>query len=398
MRKISGDFIFPVSDMPVRNGILITDDYGMVVEKVIDPLLLDYTLSDVEHYPGFICPGFINAHCHLELSYFQKRIKEHQGLGKFIIELERVRKSAEEEETATAIISAEEEMMSNGIVAVGDICNNSSTFEIKNKSKIIFHSFIESFASASQKANTAFEKAVALYDEICQNSNNNRASITPHSTYSLSKDLFLFIKDFAEKSGNIISIHHQESEEENLFFLAGKGNISEIHSRSGIEKSGFCNSGQRPLLSIAGYLPKDNPLQLVHNTVSDESDIVFADNYFSDLYWCFCPNANLYIEQKLPDFALFFNKKCRITIGTDSLASNKSLSILKELKTIRSNVPYIPLNTMLSWATINGADFLQLSSRLGSFDKGKMPGVLLLENVDTDKLHITRDTSVKVLV
>lgn len=398
MRKLSADYIFPISSAPVKQGIIITDDHGKIVENIIDPSSLDYSMQDVENHEGFICPGFVNAHCHLELSYLKGKIPEHSGLDKFIIELEQIRRGVNEEEKVEAAFSAEQEMAANGIVAVGDICNSNATFELKNKSKLTFHTFIESFASDPLKADRAFEKALSLYNEIDKNVRNSSASITPHAPYSLSKALFLKIKKFAEDSGKILSIHHQESEDENKFFANKAGNLQDMHKGFGVEHSDFSDSGKRPLAAIADFIPHDLPLQLVHNTVTTDADIDFAQECLKKLYWCFCPNANLYIEQKLPNFAMFFNKKCKITIGTDSYASNKSLSILDELKTIWANVPYMPLHELLKWATINGAEFLQISDRYGSFEKGKTPGLLLLENVNSERMQITRDVSCKVLI
>jgi cytosine/adenosine deaminase-related metal-dependent hydrolase len=398
VRKLSADYVFPVSQPPVKKGIIIVDDHGKITENIIDPSLTDYSLQDVEYYPGFICPGFINSHCHLELSYLRGKMTENSGLDKFIVELEQIRKGIKEEEQTEAIHDAEQEMIKNGIVAAADICNSNSTFSIKNNSKIYYHSFIESFASDPQRSELAFDKALKLYNEIIIHKNNNVASITPHAPYSLSKDLFSKIKEFALKTGNIISIHHQESEEENKFFLSSNGNIKDMHHRFGVEKSDFSNSGLRPLAAIADFLPKNNPVQLVHNTVTTDIDIDFAEQNFKELYWCFCPNANLFIEQKLPEFALFYNKKCRITVGTDSLASNRSLSVLDELKTIWASIPFIPLNEMLKWATINGAEFIKQGNRLGTIEKGKTPGLLLLENMNNTKIHFTREAFVRVLI
>ena len=397
MHKISADYIFPVSSPPVKNGIIIVDDKGLIAD-IIDPAVSGYSVEDVEYHEGFICPGFVNTHCHLELSYLKGKIKEHSGLDQFIIQLENIRKGINEEDKVEAILNAEQEMINNGIVAVGDICNNNSTFAAKSKNNIYYHSFIETFASAPEKADKVFSKAVGLFDEIKRNDCNSNASITPHALYSLSKALFLKIKEFAERSGNIISIHHQESEEENKFFLSKDGNINDMHFRFGVEKSDFSNSGKRPLVAVAGFISNDLPLQLVHNTVTTDIDIDFAEQYFKTLYWCFCPNANLYIESKLPDFALFYNRKCRITIGTDSLTSNKSLSILEELKAIHANVPFVSLHELLKWATYNGAEFLRINKNFGSIEKGKSPGLVLLENVNIDRLHIKKETTAKLLI
>jgi cytosine/adenosine deaminase-related metal-dependent hydrolase len=68
-------------------------------------------------------------------------------------------------------------------------------------------------------------------------------------------------------------------------------------------------------------------------------------------------------------------------VGTDSYASNWSLNILDELKTIQKHLPNIPLDEMLSWSTINGARALQMEKTLGSFETDKKPGVVIIENV-----------------
>jgi aminodeoxyfutalosine deaminase len=396
LRKISADIVFPVTKAPVNNGIILIDDEGKLLENVLDPKALDYSVTDVEKFEGFICPGFVNAHCHLELSWLKNKMPEHTGLDQFIINLENIRREGDDEKL-DAIIAAEQEMINSGIVAVGDICNSNITFPVKQKSKLHYHNFIESFASAPEKAEMAFGKAQELYSEAISLQKNNKASITPHAPYSLSKKLFHLIKEHDEKTGNILSIHHQESEEENKFFLTKNGNIKDMHFRFGVEHSDFSDCGKRPLEAISPYIAKENPLQLVHNTVATETDIDFALNYFLKVYWCLCPNANLYIEQKLPDFALFFNKGCKITIGTDSFASNKKLSILEELKTIRNNMPFLPLQEMLKWATINGAEFLGIKEKCGSLEKGKTPGVILLEEVNYSTCNLTRDAILKVI-
>ena len=83
---------------------------------------------------------------------------------------------------------------------------------------------------------------------------------------------------------------------------------------------------------------------------------------------------------------MLLKNECNIVIGTDSLASNHQLNILEELKTISKNFPNIPIETLLQWATINGAKALQMENELGSFEKGKHPGVVLIENITDKKL------------
>jgi imidazolonepropionase-like amidohydrolase len=84
----------------------------------------------------------------------------------------------------------------------------------------------------------------------------------------------------------------------------------------------------------------------------------------------------------LPPLDLFRKNYCNIVLGTDSLASNWSLSILDEMKTIEKKFPQITLEEMLQWATSNGAKALGIDVQLGSFEKGKKPGVVLISEED----------------
>ncbi|MFZ9718495.1 MAG: amidohydrolase family protein [Chitinophagaceae bacterium] len=76
------------------------------------------------------------------------------------------------------------------------------------------------------------------------------------------------------------------------------------------------------------------------------------------------------------------NKDCTLVLGTDSLASNHSLNMLDELRAIQHAFEdEITLCELLQWVTLNGAAALKMENNLGSFDAGKKPGVLLMENL-----------------
>lgn len=395
MRKLSADYIFPLDRDPIKNGVVVIDDAGYITDIQKEPGLHPKEITEV--YEGFICPGFINAHCHLELSYYNKKIPKNSGLDSFITELEQLKKRAEQDAIIKAIEQADTIMKNNGIVAAGDISNTSDSFKSKEKSELFYHTFIEIYGSDPSKADEIFNSALVLEKKLNNNKRNKNVSLVPHSTYSVSTSLFEYIKKYSLKNNSILCIHHQENEDENLLFLNKTGNIVKRMQRFGVDISGFIPGGHRPLESIADYLPKENTIQLVHNTVSEEEDISFAMNYFNDIYFCLCPNANLYIENKLPDINLFRRLDAKITLGTDSAASNTTLSILDEMITIAEHYPLIPLNVILQWGIMNGANFLGLGDLLGSLTKGKKPGINLIKNVDVRSMQLTQDSCVSVL-
>ena len=92
-----------------------------------------------------------------------------------------------------------------------------------------------------------------------------------------------------------------------------------------------------------------------------------------------CPNANLYIENRLPNINLLLKSGANICIGTDSLASNHQLSVMAELETIHQYYPEIAWEKLLGWATYNGASALQMQQSIGSFEAGKRPGIVQIK-------------------
>ena len=138
---------------------------------------------------------------------------------------------------------------------------------------------------------------------------------------------------------------------------------------------------------VLDYLSSDEKILFVHNTYSKQDDIDFIEKNLTRAYWCTCPRANWYIERKLPDYELWRKNNLKITLGTDSLASNHGLSILEEMKCIQESFPKIPTNELLIWACKNGAEFLDLP-RLGSLSPGFKPGVLLITNTQGTKLTL----------
>ena len=149
--------------------------------------------------------------------------------------------------------------------------------------------------------------------------------------------------------------------------------------------------------AIKDEITSSGNLLLIHNTFVRKDQIKKLKNR-SGLYWCLCPNSNLYIEKKMPPIDLLTGEDCNIAIGTDGLPANRSLSIIEELKTIQLYFPSFSLETLIGWATINGAKALGEDICFGSIEPGKKPGLVLLQNADLVNLKLLPGTTVHRLI
>jgi len=388
MRKFRADYVFPINADPIKNGIVSVDDHGKILALEDG---LSSTDKNVENLKGIICPGFINTHCHVELSHLKNKIEPGGGLIKFIKDLQSQR-NTDPEAILAAAAAADKEMFENGIVAVGDIANSADVIPVKRKSEIYYHTFIEVFGFTPDKAQTIYDNAIALREQYKQMS----CSVTPHAPYSVSKELFKLIYRLCEKQPNLISIHNQETEEENKFYRYKTGDFLDLYSFFNIDISFFKPQARNSVQTTIPLLTNKQNILLVHNTFTNLKDIYFVRRFDRKINWCFCPNANLYIEGRLPKIDLFMDRGFNITLGTDSLASNHKLCLLSEMAVIQKHFPDISLRQLLQWGTLNGAKVLGISDEKGSIEVGKTPGLNLLTGLDG--FTITDETKVRRLV
>ena len=360
--------------------MLIVDSKGVIVDLVNAKEAGD----NVEFYDGIISPGFINCHCHLELSHLKGKIPKHTGLIDFLLKIVEQR-FVDDETIQNAIQQAEVEMIQNGIVAVGDICNTNHTVEQKRRGQIFYQNFLEVSGFPKSIANQRFEQIKKTFDEFSIHLNQN--SIVPHAPYSVSTDLIKLIMEF--QSNEIVTMHNQETIEENEFFKFKSGDFLRLYDQLKINIDSFTSQEKNSIVHFAPYFNREINNILVHNVCTNKEDIDFLkEQYRSDfdrLYFCLCPNANQYISNQMPSADLFLNENCNIVLGTDSLASNDELSIFSEIKTLQKSNPQFSTTQLLKWATINGAKALKIDHLFGSFEKGKKPGVILIKG---DKVEV----------
>jgi len=393
-RKFRADQLFDGYHLHGSDKVLITDDSGKI-ENIVS---ISEAGDDIQTFTGILSPGLINCHCHLELSHLKNVIPPHTGLIEFLCSVV-TKRDFPREVIDQEIIKAEKEIYDNGIVAVGDIGNTADTADVKSKSKIRWQNFVEVLGFTDEKA----DENIQHYQQVANQLDHrpwimdHRTSLVPHAPYSISPKTFKLINELTKNQ--VISIHNQEHTAEDVLYKTGGGDYLKLFKIFGINESPFPVTGLSSIRSVLPHFNNGQTILLIHNTFMPEEDVVFAKEYANKneltLIWCLCVNANLYIENKTPPIEMFIKHNCPIVLGTDSYSSNWQLSIAKEIQSIihaTETVPRLravaPLEKILQWATINGAKALRWDDELGSFEKGKKPGVTLIETNFNSSMRI----------
>lgn len=374
-RKITAHYTLVGGQL--RSNIVVEVDSSRRIVSVVESEVID-SMAGVEFYPGILIPGMVNLHCHLELAYLRGAIEEQTGFAGFARAIGMVRDKFTIEERLHAASVADSAMWQEGIEAVLDIANDDVVMPVKERSKIEYRTLFELFGLGCN--------SITKHQEMAEHYTNS--SITPHSTYSLQDQMF---RSAASNNRSTISIHMLESEAETELYR-GQGSLMEWYERMGWECD-FLHYGSPAQRVVRSIEPSRNVV-LVHGCRATGEDVALISDHFKDnVTWALCPESNRYISNDRPPVELLRKMGCRIGIGTDSLASARSLSLVDNLRLIDD----VPLNEALTWATKGGAEALGMD-HLGEIAVGKRPGLVIIRDADLHNLRLTPESRAERVV
>ena len=371
MITYAAELVFPADRPPLRDGYVTVGPDGTIAE------VGEGRPAGAQRVEGALVPGFVNAHCHLELSHLAGRVDTGTGLLPFLRGVVTLR-DVDPAEIAAAIARADAAMWEAGIQAVGDISNTADTAAVKARSPIQYTTFVEvfDFLQGGAMAREVFAKAQATYAQLPE-----PKRYVPHAPYTVSPELYRLIAA-NNPPGGAVSIHNQETPAEDELFATKTGGFVDFYRDFGFSLDGFEASAKTSLAATLPHLDPARRTLFVHNTLTTPADIERAEEWSERVYWVTCPNANLYIENRLPRYADFVEAGVRVAIGTDSLTSNWQLGVLEEMKAIQRYQRSVDTRTLVQWATLNGAEALGLDAQLGSLSPGKRPGLVAVTGID----------------
>lgn len=394
MKRIAARYVYTLTaDEPIRNGFVEYDDDGRILKtgKCEDS-------SDENILEGALVPGFVNAHCHVELSHLHGKFRKGTGMSGFIDQINALRDWAGTDAKKRLVRQWMDKMWNDGVSAMADISNDDSSFDVKKEHKMYTRTFLEVFGSEPEMCEEVMNDVRAL-NKLADQAGIDAAP-TPHSCYTMSPEL-LSSSALAGLQKGFLSYHSQESVEEEELLRFGSGAMYENRKRSGMSTPPV--TGESSLkyfidrLKAAKPAPYNEHILLVHNVCLAQDDIDAARKVMKNVFWAICPLSNLFIHDSLPPVALMRRNKLDIMIGTDSLSSNDDLDMVKEISCLHDNFSEVPMSELLVWACLNGARFLGLENVLGSLEPGKIPGIVFVNGVDENGYVTAKSRSERII-
>ena len=391
MKRITAEYIYTLESEPIRNGFVEYEEDGTITA-------VGQCEAGEEVMSGAIVPGFVNAHCHVELSHLHKKFRKGTGMAGFIDQINELRDWAGREVKQQLVQEWMDKMWNDGVSAMADISNDDSSFDVKKSHKMYTRTFLEVFGSEPQMCEGVMADVTAL--QAVADEAGIDAAPTPHSCYTMSPQLLSESAAAGLKRG-YISYHSQESQEEEDLLLTGTGAMYENRVRNGMSTPPV--TGESSLKYFIQRLaqvheePYDEHILLVHNVCLSQDDVDAAKKVMNNVWWAICPLSNIFIHNALPPIPLMRKNGLAIALGTDSLSSNDDLDMVAEMICLHANFPEVPMNEILTWASLNGARFLSKEAELGSLEKGKKPGIVRISGIDENGYVTSASRSERVI-
>ena len=393
VKRITAAYVYTLADAePIRNGFVEYDDQSGEI-LAVGACSADEVVSE-----GALTPGFVNAHCHVELSHLHKKFVKGSGMAGFIDQINALRDWAGREKKQELVKEWMDKMWKDGVSAMADISNDDSSFDVKAAHKMYTRTFLEVFGSEPQMCEGVMADVTAL--QAVADEAGIDAAPTPHSCYTMSPQLLSKSAAAGLKRG-YISYHSQESQEEEDLLLTGTGAMYENRVRNGMSTPPV--TGESSLkyfiqrLAQAHEAPYDEHILLVHNVCLSQDDVDAAKKVMNNVWWAICPLSNIFIHNALPPIPLMRKNGLSIALGTDSLSSNDDLDMVAEMICLHANFPEVPMTEILTWASLNGAKFLSKEAELGSLEKGKKPGIVRISGIDESGFVTSASRSERVI-
>lgn len=395
MNRIAAEYVFTGSgESPLRNGYVEYTSDGTVTAVG--------TSTDIASEPDFrkgaIVPGFVDSHCHLELSHLQGKFVKGTGMSGFINQINELRDFTSRENRMAAAARWMDILWRQGVSAVADISNCDETFSLKSGSPLYTRTFLEVFGTEPRDCAAIMSGVRKLASEA--RTYGIDAAPTPHACYTMSPELVTAVSADGLASG-FLSYHSEESMEEEDLMVSGTGALAENYRGRHLStppvtgKPSLCYFVDR-LLKVHEP-PFREHILLVHNVCLGQEALDYASEYLENVWWAVCPLSNIFIHNTLPPIPLMRKNGLKITVGTDSLSSNDTLDMVKEMYCLQEAFNDVPLEEIVRWATLNGAEFLSREDVLGSLEQGKKPGIVWIRNISPEGRLLRDSVSERII-
>lgn len=386
MQIFAASYLLPVSSPPISGGAIAVENGRIVAVGTLAELRAAHP-APVADFPGcVITPGLVNAHTHLELTHFPswKVRKELDYLPKtyvqWIQQVVKIKRALQPGELELSYREGVRMSIESGTTAVGDILTDFSLVGLPSATPLSGRLFLEAIGHDPLHTGALVNRIAGAVEAFDPTRGGFLPGISPHTPHTVSAELFRSLHRLSQRVKVPKAVHLSETAEEAAFMHDTTGPIADV---------------MYPMAHWEQYLP--HPMRTTSTRFLDELGVLDSSTLAihavhvtpadvailkeRGVTVVLCPRSNQRLFVGCAPHRLFKNSGIALAVGTDSLASNDSLSLLDEIRYLReiAGETFAP-EELLSMATLGGARALGIDG-CGSLDPGKRADFLVFSGV-----------------
>jgi cytosine/adenosine deaminase-related metal-dependent hydrolase len=314
-----------------------------------------------------IIPGLVNAHTHLELTAFHDQLTRFDSFTDWISRLIHQRRTWTQKQFAASTAEGAGLSLASGTTLAGDITSSGVGWDATrgvNLRRVVFEEVIALSSSQADQVvsrlNNAFKGARP--DPLLTH------GISPHAPYSVSPNLYRRAAESAHTRRILLATHAAETKAEIEFLRTGTGEFRDFLEGIGALPGDW----KPPRLHPVAYLDTLGVLGqsclLIHGNYLDPDALSRILKTRSTVVYC--PRSHAFFGHEAHPVRKMLDLGINVALGTDSLASNDSLSILDEMRFLFENRKDLRPQEIFRAATVNGAAALGFDNALGRLKPG----------------------------
>ena len=382
----SASWLLSPSGQPVSGGALAVRDGIIIATGQPDTLKRDHSGASVVEYPGCaIMPGLVNAHTHLELTHFPSwRLRTHveynpRRFVDWVIQVIKIKRGLTGDDYRASVREGIRMCLESGTTAVGEIVCDPGLAPLYRSSPLAGRLFFELLGHDPARFRAMLDQALAACDT--PGGGPLLPGLSPHAPYTIAEENLSLIRDAASPRSLPLAVHVSESLAEGKFLSDSAGPLAEeLYPFAGWERNltppRHCTSTE--LLDRSGLLtPATLAVHCVHVTLGDAGILKKRG-----VHVALCPRSNQRLDVGRPPIGLLKKLGIPLALGTDSLASNDSLSLWEEMRFVLANFAHdVSPPELFAMVTTGAAGALGISASCGSLEAGKRADFQVVGNV-----------------
>jgi aminodeoxyfutalosine deaminase len=374
---------------PIENGAVAVSGNRIVDVGRFDDIKTRNAGNTLDLGEQVLLPGLINAHCHLDYTCLRGKILPQKSFTDWIQAINAEKSELSPKEYVASINQGFEEAKRFGTTAIANLTAFPELIpQVQPPIRTCW--FVELIdIRAPERANDLVDAAIESLGRarpelvLSEAEGGAPLGLAPHALFTASSNLFRWCENISRRDNILVTTHLAESREEMEMFRHASGPLYEFIKSIG-RPMDDCGS-KTPLglfLDLIGSGGSPNRPRAIevnrpylswivaHLNELTESDFELLEKSNSKFHVVHCPRSHNYFGHSPFAFDRLRSFGFNICLGTDSLASNESLSLFAEMRAFQKEFPSVSAEEIFQMVTVNPARVLRYENALGQIRPG----------------------------